>query len=257
MWSVARAACLVAAGLLAGTAHAGEIRILVIGGALASNCNAHAFQPAAGVYQLGLDGAEKPAGDPFDWADCQGGAQWVPLGEALLRLGRADRVVFLPVGVQRARAADWLTDSPARTRLQAALAMARAHHMRFDYALWQQGMADAGTPRSEHATQVDAVIKSINRQVRIGKWLIARQSGCAGQPDPDISSAQLQAARDPLHRRFPGPDVDALGAAYRVDGCRLNRAGQEEMARRWVRAMGEADAEYTRYQKESLLHYFR
>ena len=68
-------------GLMSGMAGARNLHILVIGEGSAANCNEHQFATLPYVAQIGLDGSEKPAADPFEWSDCEGGSIWLPLGE--------------------------------------------------------------------------------------------------------------------------------------------------------------------------------
>ena len=44
------------------------LKILVIGQSISSNCNEFKFSAVTGVNQVSLDGVEKSAADPFEWA---------------------------------------------------------------------------------------------------------------------------------------------------------------------------------------------
>jgi len=247
---------LLTAGACAGAARAEPLYILAVGETVASNCHAQVSPPEAGVYQLGPDGVERPAADPLAGADCTNGSVWMPLGRRLRAQRHAEKVVFLPVGVEGARMADWLGKGAAQARLAAALQVAREKHIHFDYVLWFQGASDRGGDARRYQQGLGQVLKQIRLGVDAGKILVARHSGCGGQADPALWHAQTEFARNAHLRIFPGPDADAVGTTFRSEACRLDAAGQEEMARRWVEAIDAADKASTAIRKETLLYWF-
>lgn len=257
MLSVVKFAC--SLGLLAclAPAHARDIHILVIGGGTASNCNAHAFGEARGVYQIGLSGSEKPARDPFELADCKGGSIWVPLGQKMVETGMADRVIFMPVGVAGARARDWQAGGRAYGKLLSVMSTAKARNIKFDYAFWQEGSADIGADPAQYANDLNKAVKAISINMNVGKWIIAQGAGCGDKRGGAINAAQLHYSRSPLFNRFPGPDMSGLDSTYRSDGCYFNELGQRELAQLWFRSIVAADSASLKYQKESFLYYFK
>lgn len=246
-----------AAAACAGAARAEPLYILAVGETLASNCHAQVFPAESGVYQLGPEGEERPAADPLGGADCTRGSVWMPLGRRLREARHAEKVVFLPVGAEGTRMADWLGKGAAQARLAAALRMARAKHIRFDYVLWLQGASDRGSDPRRYQQGLGQVLKQIRLGVvDAGKILVARHSGCGGQSDPALRHAQAEFARNAHLRIFPGPDADAVGTTFRSEACQLDPAGQEEMARRWAEAIDAADKASTAIRKETLLYWF-
>ncbi len=241
----------------ASLAQAKPLYIFVVGESIASNCHEHPYPAVKGVYQIGLDGVEKPAADPLDWADCRRGSTWVPLGRQLIEAGMADKVVFMPIGLQQTKASDWQPGGKAYPKLKQALALIKQRGLRFDFAFWQQGDADIGGNAPRYTRSLRVAMHEIAQNVSIHTWLIAHQSSCHGRADPKIAQAQSFAAMNYLMNHFPGPDTDALGSADRFDGCNLNQAGQEKMARAWLVAMQAAQADSVKVQKESLLYYFK
>ena len=257
MLLAAKLAGLLALMLWGGFASAKDIYILVIGEAGSANCNAHRFTKAVGVYQIGLDGAVKPAHDPFEWADCKGGSIWIPLGKQIINAGMADRVIFMPIGLARMRARDWLADGRAVSKLSSVTNLVVGRKIRFDYALWQQGYSDRGSSGPQYISDLSKVIKNVSLNMQITKWIIAQSAGCGAAVSTHIKVAQSQIALNPLFNRFLGPDISSLSSAYRSTECNFNEIGQQKVAQLWFRSMQEADTANVRYQKESLLYYFK
>lgn len=253
------AACLVPPLMaLASAAQAKPLYILVVGDSIAANCNEHVYPAAPGVLQIALDGSEKPAADPLDWADCRRGSTWVPLGRQLIEAGMADKVIFMSIALSGTKASDWQTpEGKAYPKLQKAIGVLQQKGVKFDFAFWQQGDADIGGNAPRYTRSLRVAMHHIAMSVPIRTWLIAHQSSCHGKRDPKIAQAQSFAAMNYLMDHFPGPDTDALGSAERFDGCNLNQAGQEKMARAWLAAMQAARADSAKVQKESLLYYFK
>lgn len=244
------------------TAHAEEpknLRILVIGQSISSNCNQYRFPPSPHIDQITLTGTEVPAKDPMIWADCTGGSMWIPLGQELLARHMAERVVFMPIGVAGTAIRDWLPGGRAYPKLQTAMRLIRDHKIHFDFVLWHQGSSDYGTSPLKYRESFLSVVRDVRKQgnLRGSKWIIARHSGCVGRFDPAIWKVQNQlAASDNNLNFFTGPDNNLLGAAWRFDGCHLNKAGQERMGALWADSIQQALARNARLRRETLLTWF-
>lgn len=241
---------LLAAWACAAMARAEPLYILTVGDTVVSECAARSPGSAAGVYLLGPDGVERPA------AGCTEAASWIPLGRRLLAARQVDKVVFLPVGVAGARMADWTGRGEAQARLGAAMRMARGKSVRFDYVLWFQGASDRGGDARRYQQGLGRVLKQVRLGVTADKILVARHSGCGGQDDPALRKAQTEFARNAHLRIFPGPDADGIGSATDAGGCRLDEAGLEGLAGRWVEAIDAADRASTAIRRETLLYWF-
>jgi hypothetical protein len=231
--------------------------ILVIGQSIASNCNEHPYTAVSGVYQIGLNGLETPAADPFEWADCKRGSTWIPLGRNIIKAGLADRVTFMPIGVSDATAGDWAPGGKAEAKLSRALALVKQKGIVFDYAFWQQGPADIGTVGPRYTKALNSVIYRIAKNASVKTWLIANHAACHGRSDANIAKVQYYIAKYYHLSIFPGPNTDQLGERYRFDGCNLNQAGQEKIAQGWLDAMVATESTRGKIQKEMLLEYFR
>lgn len=237
--------------------YAREIYILVVGQSISSNCNEYMYKNFPGVYQIGLDGNERPAADPFEWADCSQGSMWMPLGEHLIRSGFAKKVVFMPIGVGGASVQDWLPNGRAYDKLLRVIEVANKKQVNFDYALWHQGSSDIGRQPIKYRNQLKDVLRFISLNVHIDRWIISQHSKCGKAFDAKIANQQRVVGTSFFYRRFLGPDTNNLGDEYRHDGCHLNKKGQEEMAKLWLQSILEAKRVDDLVQKETLIYYFK
>jgi hypothetical protein len=219
-----------------------ELRILVIGQSLSANCNANVYGPVANVYQIGKDGAVKAAQDPFEWADCDKGSMWMPLGQRLIESGMAQKVTFMPIGVGGTKVQDWQEGGKAFLKLNTALDLVAKSGIGFDMAFWHQGSADAGIPRDEYVSRLLSVIAYVNGKIPVKRWLIGIHSRCWERYDAEVEAAQRIVADAPGTGRFPGANTNLLGNEYRFDECHLNQAGQEQMAKMWLEAIRNASS---------------
>jgi hypothetical protein len=236
--------------------YARQLYILVVGQSVAANCNEHRYAPVKGVFQIGLNGQEVAAADPFEWADCNRGATWIPLGRRLIESGMADRVTFMPIGVNGSTVADWSAGGKADAKLTKALALIKQKGLVFDYAFWQQGPADANIRAPRYTKILNSVLYRLSTSANIKNWLIATHSTCHGRTAPHIAKAQQFVNSYHLLNRFPGPNTDLLGESLRFDGCNLNQAGQEQMAQSWLESIRAAEQTRTEVHRESMLDLF-
>lgn len=239
---------------LVGSASARDIYILVIQEGAPENCKVELFGAIKGVYQIDLNGREISAQSPFLWADCMEGNILLPLGQEMIKLRMADRVIFMPIGTAGTNVRDWLVGGRVHQKLKLALDTANLKNIKFDYALWQGRFIGEKFPQSNYISDVRAVIRSISLNAKIEKWIIGLSVSCEGATGEQEVSFPLWA---PLINRFPGPEIRALDSVYRSDQCSFNELGQKALAQLWFRAMTDADSASKKYQKESLLYYFK
>lgn len=217
-----------------------ELRILVIGQSISSNCNQAVYGPIDNVFQIGKDGSVKPARDPFEWGDCTQGSMWMPLGKRVIDSGLAQKVVFMPIGVGGTSVRDWQGGGKAFVKLNTALDLIKQQGLKFDAVFWHQGSADHGMPSGEYTDRLLSVIAYVNSRISVARWLIGVHSRCWGNYDSQIEAAQRLIGNAASEGRFPGANSNLLGNPYRFDECHLNQAGQEEMANMWLEAIRNA-----------------
>ena len=214
-----------------------EIKILIIGQSISSNCNEYVYGPVDNVFQIGKDGVLKAARDPFEWADCSKGAMWMPLGKKMIEAGIARKVIFMPIGVGGTRVEDWQEGGAAFSKLQNAISLMQVRGLSFDFAFWHQGSSNIGMEKAVYAERLRSVLDYVSSKVAIKRWLIAVHSRCSGAYDSGIEFAQILVGNAPQLNRYPGPNTNLLGNEYRYDTCHLNQKGQEKMASMWLESV--------------------
>jgi hypothetical protein len=219
-----------------------ELRVLVIGQSISSNCNEYIYGAVDNVLQIGKDGVIKAAHDPFEWADCSKGSMWMPLGKRIIEGGMAKKVIFMPIGVGGTKVRDWQEGGTAFGKLNEAISVIKKNGMKFDFVFWHQGSSDIGTSKSEYTTRLLSVIDYVSRNVPVNRWLIGIHSRCWGDYDPEVEAAQFAVANASEAGRFAGANSNLLGGEYRLDGCHLNQRGQEQMALMWLEAIRSANS---------------
>jgi hypothetical protein len=239
------------------SAQARTLRVLIVGEGVAANCNVKRFSAVSGVYELGPDGRENPAHDPFEWSECKAGSVWIPLGEKLIKAGLAEKVVFMPVTAERARASSWLTNGPARNSLTAALNVLSKNSLTVDYALFQPGCSDKATPSPDYLNNLRMMVKSTSLAVRIDRWILAQSPDCPREDGERLRSLQRQIGRNPVFNTFIGPDLSKVGDSFRDERGYLKAEGQTMLAELWATAILNARAASEKYQRESLLYFFK
>jgi hypothetical protein len=241
---------------LANSVAARDLHVLVIGDQSAGNCHVNAYSGVPGVFQLDINGKERPAADPLIGADCRAGSIWMPLAALLKQQPGIEKVVLVPVAVVDVTSQDWMS-GVAGSRLSAALDAANARGIRFNYALWQQGSRDRLRSNTTDIRQILKVIKNATIRADIDKWLIADNGGSTAHSNVGYGKVEIKFKDDVVRRRYLGPTDAGLSEAERLPNGQLTARGQEKMAQRWFDAIQRADRLNNYYQKESLLYFFR
>lgn len=234
-------------------ASARDVRILVLNEVSSSKCDAKDVANVQGLYQIGLNGSELPFHAPFAWDECTDGTLLTSLGQDILRSGMADRVIFMPVGVEGSHIEDWFAGGRAQEKLKLALHEAASNNVRFEYVLWNGALVDGPISASHYQINVQKILKVVKMSTAADKFIISKSISVGKEKFP----RSVMHPWDPLVGRFAGPDLRVLGDAYRSDDGNFNLLGKRKLAELWLRSMQDADAESQRYQKESLLYYFK
>lgn len=234
-----------------------SVSVLVVGQSISSNCNDYKFSMVAGVKQVDLSGQIVPAVDPFAWADCKGGAVWIPMGKQLVIQRIYDEVIFMPIGVSGSSVKDWLPNGRAHEKLKQALRLIKDKKIKIDYIFWYQGSSDMGGNPYEYRRGVLKIYAEIKDTVGAKPMLVARHSRC-GAMDKKIEMAQNTIISSNVQRYFAGPNTNDLDNKYRMaDLCHLNKLGQEKVGEMWAEALLKAINAKEKVEDEILIKYFR
>ena len=230
--------------------NARDMYVLAVQENISTMCEEKYLDKVEGIYEIDENGRKIPVGMKSSKENCGSIGSIVPLGQEIIKAGMAKQVVFMLIN---ATGSDGnLMDNQASRKLRSAIGLENSKNIKFDFALWQ-GVLKKDNLNSSYSREVRGVVKSISLSAKVEKWVIGLSAYChrpAGEPGISIR-------KEPLINRFPGPDIGALASEYRSDQCDLNDLGQKEMAKRWYAAMKKADIDSEKYQKESLLYYFK
>lgn len=234
------------------TAIARDIHILFLKENGSATCHEKSMKSAESIYHIGRNGEILSNNQYFPWAICEGGAEVVAIAQRLMEDVSVDRVIFLPVAAAGTKSHDWLVGGKAFENLNSALQVAKDNNIGFDYALWQGGLVD-GSVESGYKSNVWRVMKYITLNAKVDKWIIAPSASCQRK----VNDLPIFMRRDVVLNHFAGPDIGSFAGNYRSDPCTLNALGNRKMAEQWFSTMRDADILSSRYQKESLLYYFK
>lgn len=230
-----------------------DIYILLLQEKTSSTCKVEMLDGVKGVYQLGLDGQEIPVHSSSFSGNCMESGIWISLGQEMIKSAKASRVIFMPVGAERTTIHDWLEGGRAREKLKLALVKANDKKINFDYVFWQGGLIDHSFSEQNYQMKVQKVLKLVKLNARVGKFIISGSVNCSGKSHSNNEDYRWE----PLLKRFSGPNISELGSQYHTDQCEFNELGNRKMPQLWLRAINEAEIVDRKYQKESLLFYFK
>lgn len=230
-----------------------DFHILVMQEGDAVDCRETVNEKVPGVFLLDLSGLEKSAHLSTDPADCTANNISVLLGQKMVQAGIAERVFFMPISASGERVHGWLAGGILYKDLQLAVKTVKSKNIKFDYALWQGLFSDNQLPESKYNGEVRRLVKSISLDMEVGKWIIGRNGRCDQKNTAHTKSLKWEA----LLNRFSGPDVGQLNEKYYSGNCGMTESGQNALAQLWVDTIQSVDIASRKYQKESLLYYFK
>ena len=253
MLSVVRVALVATVILFKNVAVARDLNILILQETYPVECEITEHPGVDGVFQFNQDGERIPAKGGGAWNDCDNGSFLLPFGKQLIDSGMASSVTFMPVGLRGSSVKDWATGGAAYGKLQSALKVANRRQIKFDYVLWQGGIVDYKLEFGKYHESIAKALKSVKLNTRAQKFIILKSITCRDLAHPPEIPYQW----NPLQNRFDGPNLSGLGAEYYADRCSLNASGNRKMAQLWKQAIDNAEIEGERFQRESLIYYFK
>jgi hypothetical protein len=188
-----------------------------------------------GVYTF-HQGKLHQARDPLPGAHGTGGSVWTRLGDKLIAAKRYEAVVFVSLGVGATEIAQWQPEGDLLPQVLKGLRDLKDHGLTPTHLFWHQGEADGQlqTNTETYKARFLKMLSAIRRQGVQTPIYVCRASRCGEQkPVAAIRQAQSELVNAALNI-LPGPDTDALGDAYRYDGCHFSDEGLEKFADMWM-----------------------
>jgi hypothetical protein len=178
------------------------------------------------------------AADPLLGTDGVGGNFATRLGDILIRAGRYDRVVVVPIALGGA-SISWLNNQSS-DRITNAIVKLQAANLTPTHILFQQGERDAmlKTTEGEYATQLRGLVKRFRAAGFAAPFYVSQSTRCDMWDQKNataVRAGQLSVIDDLLNIRR-GPDTDLIGNDGRDpdDGCHMNELGTLANAALWA-----------------------
>jgi hypothetical protein len=189
------------------------------------------------------------AADPLPGASNDGGSVWGRLADMLVQTGHYRSVLIVPIAVGGTFVKDWAPGGALHRRLRFALHRLRMAGLRADVLCWHQGEAEANltaVTADEYRTSFLAMLSGIRAHGSHAAVYVAVATLCATAEHPFRNREEIRRAQQrlPSLRRgiLAGPDTDAIGIEYRLDGCHFSAEGLDRHAEAWFRALTRRSA---------------
>jgi hypothetical protein len=184
-----------------------------------------------------FDGRCYVPADPLLGSDGMAHSIW-PLVAADWVVDRAfDRVVIVPFAIGSTSIADWDGKPFFARRLDTIAADLHRAGLRPTAIVWFQGETDtrSQTAGETYISRFTSFYRTLRQRGWSAPLYLSLTTRCQGAPNVELRAAQrtLQS----LDGIRPGPDTDALGYAYRWDGCHFTSEGRTALARLWADAI--------------------
>lgn len=169
--------------------------------------------------------------DPVLGAGGADGSLWTQFAQRLSPELDNRPVVVIAAAAPSTTVAAWLGKEGHAKRAEEALASARRSGLIPSLFIWHQGESDAAAQTSgpDYKDRLEKLMERIaaTNAAANAKWILFAASACSDLPQGSsaIRSAQaeLAAERDDTYLAL---DTDALGPAFRYDGCHFNGEGR-------------------------------
>jgi hypothetical protein len=177
--------------------------------------------------------------DPLPGGDGDGGSIWTRLGARLAMTDDYDAVIIAVVAQSSTQLKDWTPGGSCHQRLVETLQQLAAAKLPPDYFLWQQGESEAGSPAAAGPAYLRELrqLHETCRQIFPGIVFVAAHATYGASPAVNEQIRLAQTAAAELPGALPGPDLDALGEAFRRDGVHFNDGGLSAAADLWFAAL--------------------
>jgi hypothetical protein len=177
------------------------------------------------------------ASDPLPGANGVGGSVWTRLGDKILAAGYYDRVIFVPAAYGGSEIADWQPEVKKHFKLiESAIDSTHGTGLRFTHLFWHQGESDNALDigPAEYRARFLNIMRAIREAGVDAPVFVAVATRCGDYGEnKDIRWAQRDVVNHDL-RIWQGPDTDALGPAFRHDGCHFSTRGLDAHAELWL-----------------------
>jgi hypothetical protein len=215
---------------------------LVFGQSNSGNHGETILRPENEVYNF-FRGRCYRAEDPLLGTTGDRGSIWTRLGDLLVRQGRYEASVFIPIGVGTTTMEQWTKGGYLHSRIIAAVRESRASGLTITHMLWVQGGSEKRTSgdtgnKENYKKNFSAMLQSIRSMGVKAPIFVANSTYNGIDCNRDIQDAQRELA-DAKKGIFTGPDDDRLfqNPANRWELVHLSNQGLRLCAKAWFTAI--------------------
>ncbi|KAB2701306.1 sialate O-acetylesterase [Brucella lupini] len=214
---------------------ANTVVFLTVGQSLVCNYASGSFSPASdNIYQVNIrDGGLYDAADPTLGVDGTQTNFAIRLADKIIVGGKADTVIFIPIGMGGSSVSQWGTGGEFNHRIGVGIRRLSALGLTPNAVLWQQGTTDTSlaTTQAVYAARLSEVIAAFRANAPVNTPVfVAQESWVSGTLSLPIKAAQVAAVNPPAFI-YSGPDIDTI--TERQDATHLNAVGANQQAQLW------------------------
>jgi hypothetical protein len=215
--------------------------ILALGQSNAANFGESRYTVSCPNVLNFFEGNYYPCADPLKGARGDKGNVWGILGDSLVQLGFAKKVIIAPCAIGGTSIQTWKPGGSNNYLIVETINYLKAKGLTITHVLWHQGESNNTSTlplvqrqtlgnqyRSDFLSLV-AQLRSLDVDAPVFPAIATR---CAQEPDTVLQRVQRNLA-DEASGIFNGPDTDALGDEYRFDGCHFSTNGLKAHSALW------------------------
>lgn len=189
-------------------------------------------RPEIDAYMM-FDGRCFRLSDPLFGATGTQGSIWSALGHRIAEFSQRP-VLFINGAVADSSIRDWIHPRSVHfSRLRSQVNAAAERGVRPTIVLWHQGETDArrAVGAETFFLELEELSRRLLQELQVSpktQIVFYRASVCAPlRPNPNYSLLRAQTAIGLGRQSVLGPNTDAYGSEFRVDGCHFNERGRD------------------------------
>lgn len=176
--------------------------------------------------------------DPQFSATSNGGSPWPAFAQVLRESGETRPILWTNVAVGNTRADEWVSNTPNAERFRAETEALQSKGYRIAAFLFFQGESDRETTREAYLAALSDIANMTATLSPDTPLILSNSSICGVETGPVNTLITVRAALAARHTHIHvGPDTDALGQAYRYDGCHFNKEGLQALGLAWAKSV--------------------
>jgi hypothetical protein len=184
-----------------------------------------------------INGLCYPSGNNMPGIVGSEASPWIRTANLLLEKNLRERILLVPLLVERSDIAAWRPDTGSiGARLNALVDAINALKLPVDAIIWQHGQGNDATLKEpqDYVDTIKSVLQTMRTKGITAPMIVAPTGNCPGSQEGAVRAAQTLIIQS-LPGVIAGPRLGNFGAEYfHPDGCALNQLGLERYAQAWA-----------------------